>query len=51
LPAAPDAAQITRWRCCRRCEDAQSACATAPCQHAPERRRHPPATVRHAPGK
>ena len=38
---APDAAQITRWRRCRRFEDAQSARAP-PCQHAPGRRRHPP---------
>ena len=41
--AAPDAAQITRWRRCRHFEDAQSACVPAPGQAAPGRRRHPPA--------
>ena len=45
--AAPDAAQITRWRRRQRFEDAQSACAPAPGQRAPGRRRHPPAIVRH----
>jgi STE24 endopeptidase len=48
--AAPDTAQITRWRRYRRFEDAQSARATAPCQPAPGRRRHPPRAGGHALG-
>jgi len=46
--AAPDAAQITRWRRCRHCKDAQSVCAPAPGKRAPGRRRHPPAITGHA---
>jgi hypothetical protein len=46
--AAPDAAQITRWRRRRPFEDAQSACVPAPGQPAPGRRRHPPAITGHA---
>jgi len=46
--AAPDAAQITRWRRCRPFEDTQSARRPAPSQPAPGRRRHPPAIGRHA---
>jgi len=40
--AAPDAAQITRWRRRRHFEDTQSARVPAPGQPAPGRRRHPP---------
>jgi hypothetical protein len=44
--AAPDAAQITRWRRRRHFEDAQSARVPAAAQPAPGRRRHPPAIAR-----
>jgi len=46
--AAPDAAQITRWRRRRPFEDAQSARVPAPDQPAPGRRQHPPWLTRHA---